>query len=434
MELYVLSSAPIPHNTDRLPLKRAGNNRHVEEMINDGVTVLPLLTETETTLFRESFIAAQKAFPEFLHDNKAEKLPFTMGGFGAYGNPSSFHNGYIRTLRLYTALPMLRFFRELKDRLGELSNTDDYPIREETPIKKDGKWYFQMLFDRMCMRPKGSSISAESPHRDLNPQLVTKINDKSDKYLPSPYDYVFGGWINLDSRGRDQKFTCVKGTHKDYITLKKNTRAESGFATEEPSKVKHDTVIVPPGHIVVFFQRLLHIVTPNEMKYDSFRQFRCWRITHSVEQPLPLNGLEEMNRCINDFAVPLLPSSQWPPMYSKNHSSSFLFSEDKNDPRIWTKNKVKRVCYDKERTCNGKKNKGRKYILCERFMRSMRELGFHQHVRVYGPREEQWLRPGRKWLLPSPERVQYLVTNVKDVLSMKLIKELEKKGGKKYRF
>ncbi|CAN0347700.1 unnamed protein product, partial [Phaeothamnion confervicola] len=220
----------------------------VDDIIRDGVAVVPVLDERETTLFRDAFIAAEKQFPEFLHTAAAEQLPYVMGGFGAYASASSFHNAYVRTLRIYTAKTMVTFFKKLAKRM-DTSN----PIRENTSMDPEGKWYFQPLFDRMCKRHKGSSVSSESPHRDLNPQIVTPIPPGIDQFLPAQYDYAFGGWLNLDERGRDQFFTCVKKTHRDHVTLKKKRGAESGFATEEPKEVVADRIIVPPGQTVIFF-------------------------------------------------------------------------------------------------------------------------------------------------------------------------------------
>jgi len=399
---------------------------HVSTIIRDGVVVIPLLDKRETTLFRESFVAAQLKFPEFLHDAEAEKLPYVMGGFGGYGNPSSFHNAFVRTLRLYTVRPMVKFFKRLAKRL----NTDN-PIYEPSPMDANGKWFFLMVPDGMCLRPKGSSVSSESPHRDLNPQIVTPLETNNaqnalKEFLPNPYDYVFGGWINLDDsdtgRESNQYFSCVKGSHKDHITLKQKTGSESGFATEEAKKVNTDKIVIPPGHIVIFFQRILHIVTPRKIKVDSFRQFRIWRITHALERPAPLNGWSHMMKCVKDFAVPLKPSSQFPPMYSKNHASCFLFKDTQNDPIFWSKKKVKDVCMDVEKTCKGKMNNGKVYQVVKRFMPSLKDLNLHSGVAPYELFEVDWMYPNRKWYIPRNMRLD----TVEDVMKLKLLKRVKR--------
>jgi hypothetical protein len=154
-------------------------------------------------------------------------------------------------------------------------------------------------------------------------------------------------------------------------------------------------IIVPPGHIVILYQRILHIVTSRTSKYDSYRQFRTWRITKAPERPAPLNGYAETLRCVRDFAVPKKPSSQDPPMYSSNHGSAFLFKDDKNDLIRWSRLKFKTVCMAKESTCGSGKNMGRKYVLVERFMKSLEEMNLHEGVRPYELFEVHLLLPGR---------------------------------------
>ena len=162
-------------------------------LIEKGVVVFPILSEEETNIFRTAFQRVRGEFPEFVKNT--EDIPFVMGGFGAYGNPASFHNGYIRYLRLFTAPIMSEFFGHVAQELDR-SN----PVQEPP---QEGQWYLEHLFDRMCCRPAGSSISAESAHRDLNPQTaiptgemmtISKkkkgetVNVQMAKYVPRPWD------------------------------------------------------------------------------------------------------------------------------------------------------------------------------------------------------------------------------------------------------
>ncbi|CAN0506623.1 unnamed protein product, partial [Phaeothamnion confervicola] len=158
-------------------------------------------------------------------------------------------------------------------------------------------------------------------------------------------------------------------------------------------------IIVPPGHTVIFFQRILHIVTPRKLKFDSYRQFRCWRITRARERPAPLNGWREMMQCVKEFAVPRLPSSQVPPMYSSNHASCFLFKATENDPIHWSHLKVKSVCFDDEKICKGKNNAGKPYRMVRRFMPSLKELHMENGVRPYELQEVDFMYPNRKWVI-----------------------------------
>lgn len=86
----------------------------MEALETDGVTVIPIMEQTETDLFRRAF--QECSFPEF--EPHTATQPYVMGAFGAYGNPSSFHNPYIRTLRMRMAAPMIDFFSGVKERRG----------------------------------------------------------------------------------------------------------------------------------------------------------------------------------------------------------------------------------------------------------------------------------------------------------------------------
>lgn len=367
---------------------------YAETLWRDGVVVLPLLTQEQTTLFREAFKKARSEFPEFKSDTSS--LPYVMGGFGAYGNPASFHNGYIRSLRLMTAEPMIQFFRSVIHLLKETG--------------EKGEWYLEHLFDRMCCRPMHSSTSAESVHRDLNPQTAI-ATDKTIKiakkkgdvhvtaYTPRSSDYCFGGWINLDEANEIQRFSCVIGSHRDEILMIKGP-TESGFDTRE--KLTRDVTIVhvPSGHAIVFFQRIQHLVTPVKQKKDSYRQFRCYRIVRSISRPQPLNGEKGLNECIRDFGVPRLPSGQIPPLYGNNHQSFFLLKNTKSDPAWWSIRKVANILLQEKQIVNGKK-KGTQYMIAPRFMTSLKKYDMHHCYPVYEDYEIEIMKPSRTWQLPK---------------------------------
>ena len=360
-------------------------DQYADTILRDGVVVLPLLTLEETTLFREAFKKASEQFPEFLSESD---FPYVVGGFGAYGNPASFHNGYARSFRLFTAEPMTRFFQSVVHRLGD---ADD--------------WYLQRLFDRMCCRPMHSSTSAESVHRDLNPQTammtdktieITKKNGTTvhmTAYTPRPSDYCFGGWVNLDSDGQIQRFSCVLGSHQDEILMTKGP-TESGFDTRETLTRDVTIINVPSGHAIVFFQRIQHLVTPVKQKKDSYRQFQCFRLVRSMDGsiPEPLNGQEELDMCIRNFGVPRLPSGQRPPMYGNNHQSFFLLKNIKSDPAWWSIHKIKPVFLQKKEVVNGKK-KGTKYMIAPRFMTSLKEYGMDHYYPHYQDYEINLMKP-----------------------------------------
>jgi hypothetical protein len=146
----------------------------IKTLYTDGVCVIPVLTSKELKCYHTHFYKELKHFPEYKENNKN---PLVVGGFGALGNPSSFHNTTVRTLRIrlmFSTIPLLSKYPNLNKRKLE------------------------QLIDRMSIRRVNTSLSKESWHRDVAENL-------------SKDDIIFGGWINLDLHNH-QKFSCVKGT------------------------------------------------------------------------------------------------------------------------------------------------------------------------------------------------------------------------------
>jgi len=193
---------------------------------------------------------------------------YALGGFGALGTASSFHHPDIRFIRNY-------IYDHLKPQLGEIYS----------------EYKLEMLFDRLCIRTKGQSISKEQWHRDVS---IHKLDD----------DIILGGWINLGPVS--QYFSCVPCTHLE-------TSTRSGFSKESTPDIKGTLYKVEPGQIILFYQNILHEVKPGKIKDTSYKLFLGWRLTKSSE---PLYNHREI---ILEQSVPPLPSGQTPPMYAKLH-------------------------------------------------------------------------------------------------------------------
>lgn len=318
------------------------------KLFDDGVCVVPVLDKERTQYYREHY--KNMHFPEFVHHDGV----YVMGGFGAYGHPSSFHNDIVRELRMETTPMMRDFFKD--------TFQSNYP---------NCSFYLERLFDRMCVRKKGTIIPKETWHRDLNPMTMVLVDEKKKLYGIRENEHIFGGWINLDEE--PQYFSCLPSSHKDNIIVKKK-KSESGFvAQDNPDAITQPTIMeIPSGHAVVFYQKILHQVAPKKYSHDSFRQFQLFRIVCSENEPEPLFPRQVIERWIDHQATPLLPSGQHPPMYSSNHSSVFLFSGTKNDPIEFSK-KVHPHCIV-EQTCQSGKYKGRHYKIMKRFQTSLHEL------------------------------------------------------------
>jgi predicted transcriptional regulator len=107
-----------------------------------------------------------------------------------------------------------------------------------------GSHYYAMVMDCLAYRQKGTGIK----------------EDKWQRHNESESD-IFYGWVNLDSEY--QKFTCVMKSH-----INTGTNDEDGHV-----------INIPPGHAVIYHQKLLHLTTARAFKNDSYLLNTIWRIT-----------------------------------------------------------------------------------------------------------------------------------------------------------
>ncbi len=268
-------------------------------MNTTGVVTIQVLKDDASQLFRE----AEESFPEF----KPGAVPKVLGGFAAYANPSSFHCPLVKSLRKITFDAVIKsgVFREyLKE------------VRPDTWQQ----FRLELLFDRMMHRYPEQKPIAETAHRDVTPgNLLVEEDD----------DLLFGGWLNPTSQ--NQYFVGKPGSHIGIRNTFQVSRALEGFCKldtksqeyQEYKKSKQKFKI-PPGHLIIFPQHLLHEVL-SQKGPEQFRLFFGWRLTKSRTTLFP-----EKAHTIDTLGVPRIPSGQIPPMYSSNHGSIF-----KNNPFSW---------------------------------------------------------------------------------------------------
>lgn len=173
-----------------------------------------------------------RGFKECNPEEVVKKPSFNT--FAALGQPSSFHNPFVRALRRMTHSRIE----------GILSR-----------LEPEG--YRMQVIDRMLKRVPGDKAGSEGYHRDVSPGVDTKI------------DHVFGGWINLSSE--DQKFTAVPGTHLDEFT-------EEYFAKVDDAsyKSREKVYIIKPGEQIVFYQWIVHRVTGQTIKKNDNPAYRLF--------------------------------------------------------------------------------------------------------------------------------------------------------------
>ena len=250
------------------------------KFIQNGYTTVPVIPKEDLANVQRRFLKVLRGFPEYAQSK--DDPVYVLGGFAALGNPASFHNGLVRSLRKKAYAAVRPLFAEL------------YP-----------EFNMEMLVDRMMYRLKGAKSTAETWHRDVMPGKMIEDDDE-----------LFGGWINLDSD--DQYFSCVPGSH---LGIRQKTLA-SGFATVPKEFIKKVSehkvkVRIPPGHMIIFPQYILHEVVATPAKHDMMRLFTGWRITKSTKPLYPTSELDKQ-------AVIPLPGGMIPPMYAANHSSFYL--------------------------------------------------------------------------------------------------------------
>jgi hypothetical protein len=342
-----------------------------EELLKNGVVVIPFLDAKNLPNQRAFFHLAIDTFKEYIDVTHP-----VLGGFAAFGNPSSFHNVFVRQLREGV-------YEHVKNKLLR-------PYAQKVNLELRS----EMLFDRMLLRRQGQNPTAESWHRD--------VCVKPPKSNLTKGDDILGGWLNLDND--NQFFSCVPGSHKD-ISLYDLT---DGFATfpkdQTPVLQAHSQkILIPPGHLVIFYQYIAHEVLANKAKHDMYRLFHGFRLTMSDKALFEEDYARR--RVFEDQAVPRLPSYQLPAMYSKNHQSMFTgLPKEAGDPLIgkfklpgdtektnliwWSIKTFKDVVL--EEFARGRD--GLKYIKVRREMKSLREYGLPLYS-AYSGNEKALYRP-----------------------------------------
>ena len=372
-----------------------------EDLAAYGVAVVPLLDAAARARWERALWAAADEFPEYVVTGRDARR--VLGGFGAWGNPASFHHPTVRAFRRVVK-------RALVDALREYA-------RE---VELDDDVAAEMLFDRMCVRyDPFLSPSAESWHRDVYDGDAFRL-----RALPrtlrggTARDQIFGGWTNLDER--DQAFVGLVGTHDETFAT-----ASGGFAVFDERDVarlgfdarlraqagwsfgatiatnERGEVVVPPGHAIVFRQDLVHAVKSGpQPRTPALRVFHGVRLTREA---VPL--FEDLDAVLADGAVPRIPSGQLPPMFSKNHYAQFG-KADGARWREWGARTFRPACLY-ERTTNGHRYwlpGGRERSLrTARAMPSLAAMGLHDARFEYSAADRAALWPERLW--PENESV-----------------------------
>lgn len=243
-----------------------------------------------------------------------KRIKNILGAFQAHGNPSSFHCPSARLVRMRCYENMHKLFKYVED-------GDD--------------WNIEMNCDRVALRQAGTKIPEDKDkwHRDV----IT------GKYIEGD-DSIFGGWVNLDLNN-SQRFICDLGTQQ--------RPGSAGFHREQPTG-KANSVTIPPGHAIIFYQHILHAIAPSTFKSDSYRQFISFRLTKSN---VPLWGGTVKEDTALEQLVPKTPGNQVIKVWMSNRHITAL---------LWTHTVIwGLVTFKEEYIVNKKTKAGASYYLPE---------------------------------------------------------------------
>lgn len=283
---------------------------HAAQLLSLGYAVIPVLSPKYGRKVIRRLHRDMGEYPEY-RDPSPSQTQFVMGGFGALGNPASFHSQTVRKLRVVLDHQATLLFRSFVRALH----------RPDPPSAP--QYSLEQLFDRVCVRRAGTRLTSESWHRDVTPaQIRLPRADSATGELDTAATQlnrgtVFGGWLNLDL-DQTQHFSCAPATHRV-------DPARDGFALIPPDQhpamaEKQVKVAVPPGHWIVFYQHIAHQVCPKTSPRDSFRLFASFNLVQS-DSPAPLFGIDYMSRVVEFQDAVLLPSGQRPPLFAAQNLS-----------------------------------------------------------------------------------------------------------------
>lgn len=248
------------------------------ELLQNGVFTLSTFTIEKVDKYRGKFSQAIKESPEF----KSDAPVHNIGAFGAMGHPSSFHHPFFRKLRYKIYRKILPIFRRYSLLYTEA------PIWPQSSIKQDNfsqsspeeKYHIQYLMDRISQRHPGTSLAAETWHRDNSTSDLIKIGDQ-----------IFGVMLNLSKDSI--KFSCVPGSHKTASAW--HPGSFDKITTEEIERENYNDrkkiFTIQPGEIIVFFQHIVHeIAKPKgKLKNTEYRVYGGIRLSSGNTDFFPKN-------------------------------------------------------------------------------------------------------------------------------------------------
>jgi hypothetical protein len=342
-----------------------------------GVVVIPtaLANPTLRAQIRADFYQHIRESPEFLNPTPEDpQWKPSLGGFGGMANPSSFHHPFARKLR--------------EMMVAEVLEADVLPL-EGRPLEK--------VFDRFIFRNRGDTPTPESMHRD---EAKTAVDG----------DTVFGGWVNLDDG--DQFFSCAPRTHKSVGNQNKGFAKITNPAEKAFYRNKFELIRIPAGHLVIFYERLVHEVRAVKATSRMLRLMLGWRISDATE---PLFGSALTLDWVRRQGVPYLKSGQHTPIFPQIYPNLFWRRMGPWSTRMFQPQCLTLHTIQESSVGDAGQTYWRPIVddlgKDKRSMLSLQEYGLPLHP-AYDEHELRLLYPQREWMLytfASPNvRVKYV--------------------------
>ena len=211
----------------------------------NGYIVLPIFSENEEynlAFYENEFLRTAMQSPELQH--KMEHNRFVLGGVGYVPFASLWYSEIVRriTAEVY------------------------HKVLEQNPFDINENKYFCMLPDRPLVRFPGQAVVEKGKwHQDDAANSVDGT------------DLIYGGWVNLNS-DVTQYFKAIPGTHNPnhpiFNTLEQKNGGKRGYSDFKSKKDQtyltnywknevKNLIEIPPGHVLIFQENLIHTVFPN---------------------------------------------------------------------------------------------------------------------------------------------------------------------------
>jgi hypothetical protein len=276
-----------------------------------GFSVIPIPSAIIDSFDLNTFLSEQV---EYVHSDPNQL--FVLGGFGALGNPSSFHHPlrreFMRKIYQFVA-PAISYAYSFEWFFYSAGKQDKTPYS-----------YLSMVPDRFAIRRSDQEVTPEAWHKDRS----LNLNQSKDAFM-------LGGWVNLD-KDKVQTFSCIPGefplfnqTHSFYASqLNVDVGGFKKEVLSEETLSRQVEVEIPPYHMIIFNELVTHEVAKGEKKrkFDASQtSYRCFVKWYISKKDTPYWSAERFSNFIEDQTqIGMSYFQPDAPMYASAHTSTSI--------------------------------------------------------------------------------------------------------------